>query len=184
MTELNPLRHIPEANVFRKGDVFVLFGELFGRGYVNGLIDEARAAGMTIVGITVGRRDDSGAPALTADPGRDDGGAAPNAALAAEPGRVDGGTAPRDSALRQTRDAALIGVRSDATLSFVRSRSAERRSALCVEVRKDLLSSFEGGRPAGLLEASAAESVATSMARGIIHYLKHDRPEALANEAR
>ena len=61
MTDLNPLRHIPEANVFRKGDVFVLFGELFGRGYVNGLIDQARAAGMTIVGVTVGRRDDSGA---------------------------------------------------------------------------------------------------------------------------
>ncbi|MGF6273035.1 hypothetical protein ABIB38_001393 [Massilia sp. UYP11] len=61
MTDLTPLRHIPEANVFRKGDVFVLFGELFGRGYVNGLIDQARAAGMTIVGITVGRRDDSGA---------------------------------------------------------------------------------------------------------------------------
>jgi hypothetical protein len=61
MTELTSLRHIPHANVFRKGDVFVLFGELFGRGYVNGLIDEARAAGMTIVGITVGRRDESGA---------------------------------------------------------------------------------------------------------------------------
>lgn len=61
MTDLTPLRHIPEANVFRKGDVFVLFGELFGRGYVNGLIDQARAAGMTIVGVTVGRRDDSGA---------------------------------------------------------------------------------------------------------------------------
>jgi hypothetical protein len=61
MTELTPLRHIPQANVFRKGDVFVLFGELFGRGYVNGLIDQARAAGMTIVGITVGRRDDNGA---------------------------------------------------------------------------------------------------------------------------
>jgi len=61
MTELTPLRHIPQANVFRKGDVFVLFGELFGRGYVNGLIDEARKAGMTIVGITVGRRDDNGA---------------------------------------------------------------------------------------------------------------------------
>ena len=60
MTELNPLRQIPQANVFRKGDVFVLFGELFGRGYVNGLIDEARAAGMTIVGITVGRRDEAG----------------------------------------------------------------------------------------------------------------------------
>jgi hypothetical protein len=61
MTELTPLRHIPQANVFRKGDVFVLFGELFGRGYVNGLIDEARQAGMTIVGITVGRRDETGA---------------------------------------------------------------------------------------------------------------------------
>jgi len=61
MTQLTPLRHIPQANVFRKGDVFVLFGELFGRGYVNGLIDEARAAGMTIVGITVGSRDETGA---------------------------------------------------------------------------------------------------------------------------
>ncbi|MBD8631134.1 hypothetical protein IFT74_07085 [Oxalobacteraceae sp. CFBP 8755] len=61
MTDLTPLRHIPTANVFRKGDVFVLFGELFGRGYVNGLIDEARTAGMTIVGITVGRRDETGA---------------------------------------------------------------------------------------------------------------------------
>ena len=61
MTDLTPLRHLPTANVFRKGDVFVLFGELFGRGYVNGLIDEARAAGMTIVGITVGRRDETGA---------------------------------------------------------------------------------------------------------------------------
>jgi len=30
----------------------VLFGELFGRGYANGLINEARKAGMTIVGIT------------------------------------------------------------------------------------------------------------------------------------
>lgn len=61
MTELTPLRHIPTANVFRKGDVFVLFGELFGRGYANGLVDEARKAGMTIVGITVGRRDEGGA---------------------------------------------------------------------------------------------------------------------------
>jgi hypothetical protein len=61
MTELTSLRHIPQANLFRKGDVFVLFGELFGRGYANGLIDEARKAGMTIVGITVGRRDENNA---------------------------------------------------------------------------------------------------------------------------
>lgn len=37
--------------------MFVLFGELFGRGYANGLVNEARKAGMEIVGITVGRRD-------------------------------------------------------------------------------------------------------------------------------
>ncbi len=58
MSVLTPLREMPQQNIFRKGDVFVLFGELFGRGYVNGLLDEARAAGMTILGITVGRRDD------------------------------------------------------------------------------------------------------------------------------
>lgn len=55
----NPLRHLPTNTLFKKGDVFVLFGELFGRGYANGLIDEARKAGMTIVGITVGRRDEN-----------------------------------------------------------------------------------------------------------------------------
>jgi hypothetical protein len=68
MTEYKALRHIPHANLFRQGDVFVLFGELFGRGYVNGLIDEARKAGMTILGITVGRRNDDGTlRALTAE---------------------------------------------------------------------------------------------------------------------
>ena len=60
MTDITSLRHIPQSSTFRQGDVFVLFGELFGRGYVNGLIDEARNAGMTIIGITVGRRDDNG----------------------------------------------------------------------------------------------------------------------------
>lgn len=61
MTALTPLRNIPQGNIFRKGDVFVLFGELFGRGYANGLINEARNAGMTIIGITVGRRDENNA---------------------------------------------------------------------------------------------------------------------------
>jgi hypothetical protein len=63
-----PLRNVPQSNIFRKGDVFVLFGELFGRGYANGLINEARKAGMTIVGITVGRRDENNVlRALTAE---------------------------------------------------------------------------------------------------------------------
>jgi len=61
MTALSPLRDIPQSNIFRRGDIFVLFGELFGRGYANGLVDEARKAGMTIVGITVGRRDENNA---------------------------------------------------------------------------------------------------------------------------
>jgi len=46
---------------YKAGDVFVLVGELFGRGYANGIVDEARRAGMTIVGTTVGRRDSDGA---------------------------------------------------------------------------------------------------------------------------
>ncbi len=57
----NSLREIPQGNIFRKDDYFVLFGELFGRGYANGLINEARKAGMTIIGITVGRRDENNA---------------------------------------------------------------------------------------------------------------------------
>lgn len=55
------LKQLPQTNIFRKGDVFVLFGELFGRGYASGLVNEARRAGMDIVGITVGRRDEHNA---------------------------------------------------------------------------------------------------------------------------
>ncbi|MCQ1574307.1 hypothetical protein NFO65_26630 [Neorhizobium galegae] len=55
------LNRLSENTVFRKGDVFVLFGELFGRGYATGLLEEARRAGMEIVGITVGRRDENNA---------------------------------------------------------------------------------------------------------------------------
>lgn len=54
------LTQLPQPHPFRAGDVFVLFGELFGRGYANGLVAQARAAGMTIVGITVGRREADG----------------------------------------------------------------------------------------------------------------------------
>lgn len=55
------LNRLSENTIFRKDDVFVLFGELFGRGYATGLLDEARRAGMEIVGITVGRRDENNA---------------------------------------------------------------------------------------------------------------------------
>ncbi|HEX9051428.1 MAG TPA: hypothetical protein VF841_12930 [Anaeromyxobacter sp.] len=58
---LAPLRDLPPRAGWRKGDVLVVLGELFGRGYANGVVDEARRAGMTIVGATVGRRDAGGA---------------------------------------------------------------------------------------------------------------------------
>ena len=56
MTKLQALREVPSDSVFRKGDYFVVFGELFGRGYANGLVRRAAEAGMNIVGMTVGRR--------------------------------------------------------------------------------------------------------------------------------
>ena len=55
------MRTIPSPAGYKPGDVFVLFGELFGRGYANGIVDEAKARGMTIIGATVGRRDNAGA---------------------------------------------------------------------------------------------------------------------------
>ena len=55
-----PMREMPARAGYGPGDVLVLFGELFGRGYANGIVDEARRAGMTIVGATVGRRDGEG----------------------------------------------------------------------------------------------------------------------------
>lgn len=54
-----PQKTLQENTLFGQGDVFVLFGELFGRGYATGLVNEAKAAGMTIIGITVGRRDEN-----------------------------------------------------------------------------------------------------------------------------
>jgi hypothetical protein len=60
MTRYNALREVPATAGFKKGDVLFLCGELFGRGYANGIVDEARAKGMTIIGSTVGRRDTDG----------------------------------------------------------------------------------------------------------------------------
>jgi len=54
------MREVPATAGFKEGDVLFLCGELFGRGYANGIIDEAKAKGMTIIGSTVGRRDSDG----------------------------------------------------------------------------------------------------------------------------
>ena len=60
MTEYRPLQQLPETAGYKAGDVLVLVGELFGRGYANGLVDEARRIGMTVIGTTVGRRESDG----------------------------------------------------------------------------------------------------------------------------
>jgi hypothetical protein len=60
MIDYTPLRTLPSPAGYQPGDVLFLCGELFGRGYANGIVDEARAAGMTIIGATVGRRDTDG----------------------------------------------------------------------------------------------------------------------------
>lgn len=60
MTEYKPLKQLPEKAGYGPGDVLVLVGELFGRGYANGLVDEAKRLGMTVIGTTVGRRDADG----------------------------------------------------------------------------------------------------------------------------
>jgi hypothetical protein len=59
---IHALREPPAKAGYRRGDVLVVLGELFGRGYANGIVDEARSAGMTIVGATVGRRDGTDGP--------------------------------------------------------------------------------------------------------------------------
>lgn len=60
MSSLVPLRSLPSQAGYKPGDVLVVFGELFSRGYANGIVDEAERAGLTIIRSTVGRREASG----------------------------------------------------------------------------------------------------------------------------
>lgn len=62
-TKYIPLKTIPEHN-YKKGDLLVLFGELFNRGYANGLLDEAKKFELDVVYSTVGRRQDGALRAL------------------------------------------------------------------------------------------------------------------------
>jgi len=51
------LKDLPSYDSFGKDDLLVLFGELFDRGYANGLVQAARLQGATVVSATVGRRE-------------------------------------------------------------------------------------------------------------------------------
>jgi hypothetical protein len=57
--EFFPLRSLQKEELFKAGDILVVFGEVFSRGYVNGLIEEAKAHGMKVIFSTVGRRDEN-----------------------------------------------------------------------------------------------------------------------------
>lgn len=59
MQGFKPYRDIPKKPEFTSEDVLVVFGELFSRGYVNGIVDEAEKIGMKIIYSTVGRRDEN-----------------------------------------------------------------------------------------------------------------------------
>ena len=57
MFQHQPMRDIPSPHHYKKGDVLVIFGELFNRGYVNGIVDEATKVGMKVLTATGGRRE-------------------------------------------------------------------------------------------------------------------------------
>lgn len=60
LAKLPALKELPIEAPYKKGDVLVVFGELFARGYANGIVDEAERHGLTVIRSTVGRRDASG----------------------------------------------------------------------------------------------------------------------------
>lgn len=56
----NPLREVPTVCKYQPGDYLVVIGEIFQRGYANGLIEEAQKQGLNVLFTTVGRRDKEG----------------------------------------------------------------------------------------------------------------------------
>lgn len=60
MKNYSALRQVPHSDQLKKGDYLVLFGELFARGYANGLVEAAERKGIHILRATVGRRTPEG----------------------------------------------------------------------------------------------------------------------------
>lgn len=57
MHPFTPIKTLPPVPSFSSSDTLVIFGEVFQRGYVNGMIEEAERLGMKVIYSTVGRRD-------------------------------------------------------------------------------------------------------------------------------
>ena len=64
---IEAMREVPSLAPYKKGDVMVVFGELFSRGYANGIVDEAQRHGMKVIHTTVGRREGAELRPLNAD---------------------------------------------------------------------------------------------------------------------
>lgn len=60
MQNYHATRNIFENSTYKENDVLVIFGELFSRGYANGLVEEAEKRRMKIIYATVGRREKDG----------------------------------------------------------------------------------------------------------------------------
>ncbi len=60
MQNYHATRNIIENSTYKENDVLVIFGELFSRGYANGLVEEAEKRRMKVIYATVGRREKDG----------------------------------------------------------------------------------------------------------------------------
>jgi hypothetical protein len=162
----DPLRDLPAAPGWKAGDVLVVFGELFGRGYANGIVDEARRAGMTLVGATVGRRDGSDGPLRPLHPEElaaaeaNLGGRIVNVPLEAgfDLEAVDGGPSPVEQLKRLKGD----GWRD---LTFDQAALARSRAAGAARFERN--AAAFAGELAGTRAASANLLVVHTMAGGV-----------------
>jgi hypothetical protein len=161
-----PLRDLPASPGWKPGDVLVVFGELFGRGYANGIVDEARKAGMTLVGATVGRRDGSDGPLRPLNPEElaaaeaNLGGRIVNVPLEAgfDLEAVDGGPSPVEQLKRLKGD-------NWRELTFDQAALAASRAAGAARFERNA-AAFAAGL-AGLVPAGANLLIVHTMAGGV-----------------
>lgn len=57
---IQAMRQLPPRASYQPKDILVVFGELFSRGYANGVVEQAKAQGLEVIYSTVGRREGGG----------------------------------------------------------------------------------------------------------------------------
>jgi hypothetical protein len=88
--------------------------------------------------------------------------------------RAPGGREAEFREAREAYEAIERYLRSEPELVEVYRRSTGRTSALCVEVRKDLLSNLEGGIPVGGVNEERAQQIGRQIAQGLVTFLAED----------